>query len=219
MEMITDLLIIGAGGTSREIAAAVADINRKASRWNLLGFLDDDASKHGTAVDGLPVLGTLDSVSRYTARLIIGIAHWRYPAVRRDVSARLALPRERYATIIHPSASISLHAKVGAGTAILQNVVITSGTVVGDHVLILQNVTMAHDQIVEDFVTIAPAATMAGSVHLKEGSYIGAGSTIMNDVVVNECAVVGLGSVLIRNVPAGRTVRGNPAREMPSRRR
>ena len=57
-----DLIIVGAGGTSRDIAWAVEDINESARRWNLLGFLDDDPAKAGMLVNGYPVLGSLDSL-------------------------------------------------------------------------------------------------------------------------------------------------------------
>jgi FlaA1/EpsC-like NDP-sugar epimerase len=65
---------LGAGGTSRDIADTVADINRVHRRWNLLGFLDDDVTKHRKTVAGLPVLGPIDCAKRYTGRLIMG---WR----------------------------------------------------------------------------------------------------------------------------------------------
>jgi sugar O-acyltransferase (sialic acid O-acetyltransferase NeuD family) len=216
---VRDLVIIGAGGTSREIADAVDDINRREPRWNLVGFLDDDAAKQGTSVDGIPVLGTIAATADNDAQFIIGIASWRNPEARRGIVVRLGLPPERYATIIHPSALISSHAVIGAGTAILQNVVITPGTIVGDHTLILQNVTMAHDQVVEDCVTIASGATVAGSVRLRAGCYLGAGCTVMNGVTVNGGALVAVGAVVMNDVPAGRTVAGNPARPLPNLRR
>lgn len=212
---VRDLVIIGAGGTSREIADTVHAINRLDPRWNLLGFLDDDAAKQGRLIDGLPVLGTLAATAGYDAQFIIGVASWRNPRVRRAIVERLALPRERYTTIVHPSASISSNAVIGTGTAILQNVVITPGTIVGNHTLILQNVTMAHDQVVEDFVTIASGATLAGFVRLCAGCYLGAGCTIMNGITVNAEALVAVGAVVMNDVPPGRTVAGNPARPLP----
>jgi sugar O-acyltransferase (sialic acid O-acetyltransferase NeuD family) len=216
---LRDLVIIGAGGTSREIADAVDAINRREPIWNLLGFLDDDVAKQGTSVDGIPVLGAIAAEADSDVRFIIGIASWRNPEARRAIVSRLGLPPERYATIIHPSALISSHAVIGVGTAVLQNVVITPGTTVGDHTLILQNVTMAHDQVVEDYVTIASGATVAGLVRLRSGCYLGAGCTIMNGVTVNGGALAAVGAVVMNEVPAGRTVAGNPARLLPDIRR
>jgi len=213
--MVRKLMILGAGGTSREIAGAVRDLNQRQSQWDLQGYLDDDPALQGTRIDGLPVLGPIDAAHCAEAQVIIGVARAQDRGLRCRIAERLALPAERYATILHPSASLSPYAKTGAGTAILHNVVITQGTAVGDHVLILQNATLAHDQIVEDFVTIAPAATICGGVRLKRGCYIGAGSTIMDGITVNEGALVGIGAVVMQDVPAGATVAGNPARLLP----
>lgn len=215
--VIKDLLIIGAGAFSRQIAGAVADVNRSERRWRLLGFLDDDPAKHGSVIDGLRVLGCAELAIESGARLIIGIASWRNRLARRGVAERLALPRERYATIVHPSASIARDARLGAGTAILQNVVIANGSALGDHVLISPNVSLAHDQVLEDFVTIASGAVVAGYVHVGSNSYIGAGSAIRDGVIVHENAMVGIGAVVIHDVPAGCTVCGNPARPMRTR--
>ena len=218
--MVRKLIILGAGGTSREIAGAVRDLNQRQSQWDLLGYLDDDAARHGTQVDGLPVLGPIDVAHCAEAHVIIGVARAGVArsqdrGIRGRIVDRLALPAERYATVVHPSASVSPYSKIGAGTAILHNVVITQGTAVGHHVLILQNATLAHDQVVEDFVTIAPAATICGGVRLKQGCYIGAGSTILDGITVNDGALVGIGSVVMQDVPAGATVAGNPARRLP----
>jgi sugar O-acyltransferase (sialic acid O-acetyltransferase NeuD family) len=217
--MSADLIILGAGGSSREILGAAEDINRREPQWRVLGFLDDNPALLGKTVDGLPVLGPLAAAREHTAQLIVGIASWRKPGARRDVVLRLGLPRERYATVIHPSASINSRVTIGVGTAILQNVVITSGSVVGDHVLISQNVTMAHDDAIGDFVTIASAAIITGGVRLRAGCYLGAGCTIMNGVTVNEGALVGIGSVVMIDVPAGVTVSGYPARSIPQMKR
>jgi sugar O-acyltransferase (sialic acid O-acetyltransferase NeuD family) len=209
-----DLIILGAGGTSREIADTVGDINRIERRWNLLGFLDDDAAKYGKAVAGLPVLGAIDCARQYAARFIIGVARagdsWR----RRRIVERLALTRERFATIIHPSATVSRSATIGVGTAILYNSVVTTDVTIGDHVIIQYNVTVSHDAVIGDFVTMAPGSLIAGSVRLGAGAYLGAGSQVINDVTVNEAAVVGLGAAVIRDVMAGETVAGNPARPL-----
>lgn len=214
-----NLVIIGAGGTSREIADTVDAINRREPRWKLIGFLDDDAAKQGVSIDGIPVLGPTAAAPSYDAKFIIGIASWRNPDARPSIVERLRLPLGRYATIVHPSAQISPHAVIGVGTAVLQNVVITPGTRIGNHTLILQNVTMAHDQVVEDYVTIASAATIAGCVRLRSGCYLGAGCTIMNGVMVNAGALVAVGAVVMNEVPAARTVAGNPAHPLPNLRR
>lgn len=211
------LLILGAGGTSREIAGAVEDLNRVEPRWDLIGFLDDDTAKHGSTINGVAVLGPIDAVGEYGSCLLIcGIASYSNPLARRRVIERLQLAPERFATIVHPSASISPYARIGVGSAILQHVVITADTVVGDHVILLQNACLAHDDLLGDFVTVAPGAVITGYVKLGEGAYIGAGSTIMAGTTIGRGAIVGIGSVVLNDVSPERTVFGNPARALPT---
>jgi len=48
------LLLVGAGGLAREVLAAV---RLQPSEWKPIGALDDDPSKHGADLDGVPRLG------------------------------------------------------------------------------------------------------------------------------------------------------------------
>jgi FlaA1/EpsC-like NDP-sugar epimerase len=79
--VVENLIILGADGTSREIAETVGDVNRREPRWNLIGFLDDDPAKQGTTVNGLPVLAPIAAARTYEGWFIIGVARlgdpWR----------------------------------------------------------------------------------------------------------------------------------------------
>ena len=74
-----------------------------------------------------------------------------------------------------------------------------------------------HDCVVGDFVTFAPGAQCNGNVHIGSHAYIGAGAIIRqgtsdNPLMIGDGATVGMGAVVVKNVPAGATVIGNPAR-------
>ncbi len=214
--MRQELIIIGAGGSSREIAWAVEDINRCQERWNLLGFLDDDPAKQGAVIDGFRVLGGISRVQDYpSSQFVIGIANSSNLWVRKHVVDRIGLEAQRFATIIHPTASVSKHSRIGAGSAILQNVVIPPGSAIGNHVILLKGVCVGHDDLVEDFATIASGAIICGYVGIGAGAYVGAGSVILPRVTVGAGALVGIGSVVIGDVEPNVTVFGNPARPIP----
>jgi len=61
------LLLVGAGGFARETAAAAAFC----PEWTVLGLCDDDPARHGTTVDGLPVLGPAEVVHEYPTTAVL----------------------------------------------------------------------------------------------------------------------------------------------------
>ena len=60
------LLLVGAGGLAREVLAAV---RLQPSEWKPIGALDDDPSKHGADLDGVPVLGGSEVAGELTDAL------------------------------------------------------------------------------------------------------------------------------------------------------
>ncbi|MBL8291535.1 MAG: acetyltransferase [Bryobacterales bacterium] len=216
---VEDLIVIGAGGASREIAWVVEEINASESRWNLLGFLDDDTEKQGKLVDGYPVLGPVQAASDYAAaRLIVGVASYKNRGVRRRIVERLSVPRDRFATIVAPTAHVSKHASIGRGCALLHRVVVAHNTEIGDHSLISSACVIGHDARFAGYVTLAQNATVSGSTRLEADVYIGGGATIRDGVTVGEGSLVGLGAVVFRDVAKGDTVVGNPAKSLRARR-
>jgi len=59
------VLVLGAG----DAAASLAKELVASSAWRLVGFLDDDTDKHGRMLNGIRVLGKLDSLSEWTGKL------------------------------------------------------------------------------------------------------------------------------------------------------
>lgn len=217
--MTEDLIIIGAGGASREIAWVVEEINARGERWRLLGFLDDDAGKQGQAVLGYPVLGPVAAAAGYPdARLIVGVASYKNRGVRRKIVERLNVAAERFATVVAPTASVSRHASIGVGCAVLHHAVVAHGVVIGDHSLISSACVIGHDAQLASYVTLAQTTTVSGSCRLEEEVYVGAGATIRDGVRVGAGALVGLAAAVFRDVPRGATVIGNPARSLRTRR-
>ena len=59
------VLVLGAG----DAAASLSKELSKSSDWRLVGFLDDNAGRHGRTLNGIRVLGGLDSLPEWAERL------------------------------------------------------------------------------------------------------------------------------------------------------
>jgi sugar O-acyltransferase (sialic acid O-acetyltransferase NeuD family) len=209
------LLLVGAGGLAREAAEAVRATNTVSATWDVLGFVDDDPTKHGSVVGGIPVLGPVETVHDHPDALVL-ICPGRpdnYLA-RLLLVDRLGLDDERYATVIHPAASVGSTCDVGAGSVLLAHVDLTADVSVGRHVIIMPQVVLTHDVRVDDLVTIASGARLGGACHVGRGAYLGSGACLREKIAVGEWALIGMGSVVTRDVPPKRVWYGVPARDV-----
>jgi sugar O-acyltransferase (sialic acid O-acetyltransferase NeuD family) len=214
-ERIRELLLVGAGGLAREAAEAVRAVNAAWPTWNLLGFVDDDPAKHGTSIAGLRVLGPIEAIHDHPdAQVLLCPGRPDNYVGRRLLADRLALDEERYATVVHPSASVGSTCEVGAGSVLLAHADLTADVVVGRHVVVMPQVVLTHDVHVEDFATLASGVRLGGACRVGRGAYLGAGACLRERVSVGEWAMVGMGSVVVADVPPERLWFGVPARDM-----
>jgi sugar O-acyltransferase (sialic acid O-acetyltransferase NeuD family) len=209
------LLIVGGGGLAREAAAAIAALNRAGADWDLRGFIDQNPALHGTQISGRPVLGDLDVVAAHPdAQLLLCTASPANPGSRLRLATQLAVPAERYATIVHPAAQIGTNVALGPGTIVLANAVFTCDIRVGAHVVVMPGVVATHDDEISDYATFGAGALLAGRVRVGQGAYIGAGATIREERTIGARAIVGMGAVVLRDVPKDQVWAGNPAQPL-----
>jgi sugar O-acyltransferase (sialic acid O-acetyltransferase NeuD family) len=212
---VRDLLLIGAGGFARETAEAVRAVNSAQPTWELLGFLDDDPQRRGALVDGLPVLAGIDAVHDHPeAQIVICTGRPTNYVSRPRIAERLALDDERYATVIHPTATLGSTCRVGAGSVLLAHVDLTADAAIGRHVAVMPQVVLTHDARVEDYATLGSGVRVGGGCRVGQGAYIGAGVCIREGLTIGERAMIGMSAVVTCDVPPERLWYGAPARDM-----
>ncbi|MFC2001676.1 acetyltransferase [Chloroflexota bacterium] len=208
--MSKDLIIIGAGASGRLVAEAAGEM---ANEWNLLGYLDDDPFKQGKEINGVTVLGKIDTIDKYPySYFIIKLGNPKNRFFKKEFTESLKIEKERYATIIHPEAKVSKYTTIGRGTVIMPRVTVQVNVKIGDHVTINGHAYVGHDVTVEDHAAITTSAAIGGRVRIEEGAFIGINTSIREDLVVGKWSVIGINAAVVNNVPPYEIWAGVPAK-------
>src|ERR1700733_9665985 len=199
----TRLVILGAATALLEILDIIADINKEAPRFKVIGALDDDAALHGKEVGGVPVLGPLSKAATMEKDIsfVFGICAYTRRLLRIKLLESLGLSRDRFVNIVHPDAQISLTASLGRGCIIYKGVVVMAQSRLGDFVYIACNSVVAPACRFDDFAMAAPMVFVGGKSHVGSGAFLGASSSVMEKTRIAPGAMVGLASVPLRYVP------------------
>ena len=214
--MPQQLILLGAGGGSRELISLIGHARTHwpdRDSWQIVGILDDNPRLSGTSVAGVTVLGATDQLSDYPHAMVLsGIANCKNPRCRLDLAAKVNLPRERWASFIHPHAMVVNNATVGYGTIVYPGAAISSNAHLGDHGVVYFNAVIHHDSTVGDGSILCAGVNISGCTKVGRGCYLGVGCAVRDHLTIGDETLVGMGSVVVKDVAAGSIVAGVPAK-------
>jgi sugar O-acyltransferase (sialic acid O-acetyltransferase NeuD family) len=195
-------IVIGAGGHAKVTVSTLLENSIK-----VIEIVDDDSSKWGRNLLGVPVSGPIEKVKQLQTGC--GVLALGDNDTRRRLSEELAL---EWLTVIHPRAYVHESASLGSGTVVFAGAVIQPGATIGSHTIINTGASVDHDCSIGDYVHVAPGAHLAGEARVADGALIGIGSVVAPGLAIGSWATVGAGSVVLTDLPAEVTAFGAPAR-------
>lgn len=202
------LIIIGAGSVGGFISYNIEEFKE----FEILGFLDDDPSKHGKIVYGYKVLGNIDNIDEYISNekvyVVIGIAN---PFDKEKIAVKLLDKRVEFPNLISSNVWMSSEVKIGKGVILYPGVSINYGTVIKDFVIINMNCAVGHNCIINDYSTLAPGVNLGGHTFIGSTSEIGIGVSTRQGITIGNKSIIGGQSMVVKDVKEGVKVKGVPA--------
>lgn len=206
------LVILGAGNVGGFISYNIHQFGD----YEVLGFLDDDATKVGSIYYGRRVLGRISELGSWNHDgLAVAICIASPRARASVVDALSAYAQIDYPSFISPNSWISQHVSVGKGSVIYPGVSVNYETQIGDFVIVNMNCAIGHNCSLGRYATLAPGVNLAGFTSVGYGAELGIGVCTRQRISIGDFAIVGGQSMLIGDVAPNTRVAGVPAKGIP----
>tara|TARA_A100000171_G_C2140095_1_gene154471 strand:- start:7608 stop:8216 length:609 start_codon:yes stop_codon:yes gene_type:complete len=190
-KLLKRLFILGAGGHGRAVAEAATLLRV----WDSIVFLDDSFPTHKTS-SCWPILGGTGDLSNVASKYDEAFVAIGNQEARQQLINQIANLQVPLATIVHPHAWVSSHARIGQGVAIMAGAIVGFNAKIGYGVIVNANATVDHDVILEDFAHLGVGTHLAGGVIVRKAAWLQAGCSAGYHVEIEENATVLPGTAL-----------------------
>ena len=186
------LLLIGAGGH----AHACIDVLERHGEYDIAGLIGLPEELR-TVHFCYSVIGTDDDLPALAdtyRHALIGAGQIRSPELRMRLYRRAVDLGFEMPVIVAPTAHVSAHAVIGAGTIVMHGAIVNAGARIGSNCIVNTRAVVEHDVSVDDHCHIATGAILNGHVRVGAGSFVGSGSVVREGVAIGSRCLVGMAS-------------------------
>jgi sugar O-acyltransferase (sialic acid O-acetyltransferase NeuD family) len=203
------IIVVGAG----EHGTQTFYVLKRLKEYEVVGFVDDDPCKHGTAHCGLTVLGGTGVLAELRKQGVEGAIvaigdNYR----RREHTERLWGVGFQIINAIHPTTMIDESAVFGRGVIVEMGVAVHPLARIGDCVFLGGSSVISHHSVVEDNVLIGGGVIFGGNVHVGRNTLIGVGAVLQPHIRIGADVVVGIGAAVVDDLPDNVVAVGVPAK-------
>lgn len=210
----SQVVIYGAGDHAKAVLASI----EAEGKYQVIGLLDDDESRHGFAVYGHQVLGGREQLIKLRKRGVFkAIVAIGDNMKRAELAQLLRESGFKLTRAIHPTSTILRGSRIGRGAMILGNVWVGADAIIGENTILSVGVVVGHDCVIGSGAQLCPTVSLGGHVVIGDYSFIGMGATILPRVTVGNKVVVGANATVINDLSNGVTAIGVPARIVEQR--
>lgn len=206
-----NLIIIGAGGMGRTFYSNALESVGYGETFVVKGFIDDNTDVLNGFPNYPPLIGTISDYQPQEDDVFVSSIGGES---RRACMEEIISRGGEFIQLVHQTARIYTNVKLGKGNFIGAYSVIGNDAVVGDYNMIQSYTVIGHDAIIGNWNRIDTHVTCVGGIVIEDDVNIHTGAVISHNVRVESGAHVGACSFVFRNVKAGSTVFGNPAKRI-----
>lgn len=214
-----DIILIGSGGCMRELLWQIEELNKERPIWNVIGYVDHrpfQSRALDISVGGVycPYLGDDEYLLARQKEVNVAVSVGE-PRLRKKIAEKLSRnPRLRFPNLIMRDTKLCADIKIGQGCIISMGCQVSTNVTLGDFVFLNLGSLVCHDGILGDYVTLSPDVKAAGQVVIGSRCDLGMGTRIIQGITLGDDVITGAGSVIVKDVDAGCTVAGVPAKRI-----
>jgi len=211
------VIIIGGEGNGGVVAACIEDNRNRygINEYKVHGFLTDFVQA-GETINGYPVLGSTDDIAPFLADETFYFMYAIHPIgrgkKREDIFNKLAIPLDRFATIIHVTVFVFNIVVIHQGVLIMANSYIGPATEIGHNTLIKASCLIGHNNYIGPLSTFSAGCIVSSYVSIGKCSDVAFGARVMEKIKMGNYSTAGAASLVLKDIGENEIHVGSPAK-------